>query len=161
QRRRRDEDELVAEHRERFDQAVRRASVLQIAEEADLQAGDAAAAAADRVEVEERLRRVLIASVAAVDDGTRRRFGRETRRAFARMADDDDVAVALDHADRVGERLALARRGDLLTADPERLAAEAHHRALEREARARRGLEEQRAEDFAVEQRLGRSLEAL
>src|SRR6185436_14260142 len=99
QRLRRDEEELVVEVRERLDERVDRAAVLEVADEGDLEVVEAAAPLPDRVEVEQRLRRMLVGAVAGVDDRLLGALGREAGRALARVADEHDVAVVLDHAD--------------------------------------------------------------
>src|SRR5437773_2430987 len=69
-------------------------------------------------------------------------------RSLLRVAQDDRVAVGLDHPNRVGERLPLLDRGALRAAETHDPPAQARHRALEREPRPRRGLIEQRREDL-------------
>ena len=71
QRRRRDERDVRAERGERLHVAARDAAVLDVADDRDAQPVEAVAAVeagADRVAVEQRLRRVLVPAVAGVDD---------------------------------------------------------------------------------------------
>ena len=58
-----------------------------------------------RVEVGQDLGRVLAPAVAAVDHRHRRPLGRLGRRALLEVAHRDDVAVVLEHVDRVLDRL--------------------------------------------------------
>ena len=89
----------------------------------------------DRVQVEQRLRRVLVLAVAGVDHVRARDPGDEIRRADLRVADDDHVrVVGGERQRRVLQRLALVHRR------PGRL--DRHHvggEALRRELEARRG----------------------
>jgi hypothetical protein len=90
---------------------------------------------------------MLVTAVAAIDHRDLRIFGRQARRAVARVADDDDVGVVRDDPDRVGEAFAFGRRADRRIGAGDIGAAEPQHRALERQARARRGLVEQARQD--------------
>ena len=107
---------------------------------------------ADRVQVEQRLRRVLAWSVAGVDDGHAAHRGRAPRGALLVVAQHDDVGVAADDADRVLDGLALGRRRELArVVGAHRAAAEPQHRSLERQSRACRRLVEQRGHQLALQ----------
>ncbi len=79
------------------------AAVFQVADDADGEVIQAAFFDLDRIKVSQRLRRVLVGAVAAVND----RHARQPRKfgcaAHLVMADDDQVGVADDHARRVGQ----------------------------------------------------------
>ena len=137
-----------------FGEAVDRAAVAQVPHERHLQAVEAAGGLADRVEVEQRLRGVLVAAVAPVEHRHLGGLRGETGGALHGVPQDDDVAVAADDADRVREALALAERGLVGLGEAQHLPAQPQHRRLEREARARRRLVEQRRQDAALEQGL-------
>ena len=136
-----------AEARQRIDEGMDGAAAFEIAGNRDLHVLEALVLRLQREQVAQRLRRVLVAAVAAVDDGNLRIFGRQPRRAVARMADDDDVGVVGNDPDRVGEAFAFGRgtyrrigAGDIGAAQPQ-------HGALERQPRARRRLVEQARQD--------------
>ena len=90
---------------------------------------------------------MLVAAVAAIDHRDLRIFGRQPRRAVARVADDDDVGVVGNDPDGVGEAFALGRRADRRIGAGDIGAAKPQHRALERQPRARRRLVEQARQD--------------
>ena len=106
-----------------------------------------------RVEVEQRLGRMLVLPVPRVDDVRVDRPRDELRRADLRMADDDDVGVVgAERERRVLERLALVHRGaDRL--DVERVGRESLRGELEGRRRARRGLVEEVDDELALERR--------
>ena len=120
---------------------------LEIAGDRDLQVLEALVLLLEREQVAQRLGRMLVAAVAAVDHRDRRIFGGEPRRAVARMADHHDVGVVGDHPHRVGEALALGGRTGRRIGAGDDLAAEPDHGALERQPRARRRLVEQARQD--------------
>ena len=97
----------------------------------------------ERVEVEQRLRRVLVLAVAGVDDVGVGDPGDELRRADLRVPDHDHVrVVGAERERRVLERLALVDRGaDGL--DVERVRGEPLRGELEARRGARRGLVEE------------------
>src|SRR2546428_8013301 len=88
---------------------------------------------------------------ARVDAGLRGEVRGGRGRVFVRMAQDDGVAVRLDHADRVGEGLAFWDGGPLGTAESEGTPAKPRHRTFEREPGPRGGFVEKRREDLAFE----------
>ena len=93
QRRRADERHARAAEHERLDLRARDARVEHVADDRDVQALEAAERLLDRVEVEQRLRRVLVLAVAGVDDVRVGDRGDELRRADLRVADHDHVRV--------------------------------------------------------------------
>ena len=132
------------------DERVHRAAELQVAAQADRQVVQPTLFAVDGHEVGQRLRGVVVAAVARVDDRDLRVHGSDQRRALLGMAHGDDVAVAADDAHGVRDGLALGGGRALRRGDAEHLAAEREHRALEAQARARGRLEKQRGEDLPV-----------
>ena len=88
-----------------------------------------------------------MAAVAAIDHRDLRIFRREPRGAVARMADDDDIGVIGDDADRVGEALALGGGTDRGIGAGDIGAAEPQHGAFEGEPRAGRRFVEQARQD--------------
>ncbi|TYZ63645.1 hypothetical protein PybrP1_009009 [[Pythium] brassicae (nom. inval.)] len=145
QRTRGDVVDRDVEEREQPGERVHRAAVLEVADHRDDLAREPVEVAAqlvvDRVEVQQRLRRVLADAVAGVQHGLARGGGGDGGAALHRVAQHDHVRVALEAADRVAERLALlaARRALVHRHDEP---AEAQHRGLERARRARRRLKE-------------------
>ena len=118
-----------------------------------LQALERPEVVAQREQVEQPLRRMLVRAVAGVDHVRLDALGEELRRARRAVADDDHVDPhRLEIARRVDERLALrdarARRGDVHRVGRQPLLGE-----LERDARARRRLEEQVDDRRAAQRR--------
>src|SRR5205807_4701450 len=149
--RRADEREVGAEFRERVGEGMDRPSILEVADQGDVLSLESSLLVPDRVEVQEGLRRMLPCAVARVDDRLIRELGREPRGSLLRMTQHDDVAVGLDHPDRIGEGLALLDGGPLGSAEPEDAPAQAGHRTLERKAGPRGRLEEQRGENLSIQ----------
>jgi hypothetical protein len=65
--------------------------VQDVADDRDVQALDSPELRVDRVEVEQRLRRMLVLAVAGVDDVCVRDASDELRRTDVRVTDDDHV----------------------------------------------------------------------
>ena len=126
---------IVACQRRR--ERVDRAAVAQVPQQADRQPLQFAQLLAYREEVEQSLRRVLTGTVTAVDDRDIGYFGRQPRRAFLRVAQDDGVSVAGNHPHRVSQRLAFQVRSRPGVGEADDIAAQPVHSGLEREPRAR------------------------
>ena len=107
--RRRPADRHVGAHLlEGQDVGPRDPAVQDVADDPDARAVDVAQAAAQRVDVEQGLRRVLVLAVAGVDDRRRRPAADELGGAGPRRADDDRVGlVGAQREDGVLQRLAL------------------------------------------------------
>ena len=102
---------MRAHQRQRLDQRAGDAGVQDVADDRDVQTFEPAELLAHRVEVEERLRRMLVLPVAGVHDVGLRHARDEVRRADLRVADDDHVGVVCAERDRrVLQRLALVDR---------------------------------------------------
>ena len=131
QRGRRDQRDLGAEHGAARHVALRATRrVRDVADDGDAQAVERrAAVAAQRERVEQRLRGVLVAAVAGVDDAASIHVRDAVRRAGGGVADDDRVdAHRLDGLHGVAQALALlhrrrARREKVMTSQERRLAA--------------------------------------
>ena len=121
-----------AETRQRIDEGMDGAAAFEIAGDGDLHVLEAFVLRAQREQVAQRLRRMLVAAVAAIDHRDLRIFGGEPCGAVARMADDDDVGVIADDADGVGEALALGGRAYCRIGAGDIGAAEPQHGAFER-----------------------------
>ncbi len=118
------------------------ARVQDVADDRDVQALEPADRLADRVQVEQRLGRMLVLAVAGVHHRGAGVLGDEARRADLRVADHEDVRlVGVERQDRVLQRLALVGRaaGRL---DRHHVGREPLRGELERRRRARRALEE-------------------
>ena len=135
---------------ERADERVDGAAKLEVAAEAHGQVVESPLLALDGEQVRERLRRVVVAAVTGVDDGDLGVHGGDERRALFRVAHGDDVGIAADGADGIGDALALRRGRAAGGREAEDLAAEREHGGLEAQARPGGGLKEQRGEDLAV-----------
>ena len=134
----------------RLDQRARDARVEDVADDRDVQALEPAERLLDRVEVEQRLRRVLVLAVAGVDDVRLGHPRDELRRADLRVADHDHVRVVGAERERgVLQRLALVHRraGGL---DAERVGGEPLRGELEARRGARRGLVEEVDDEAAL-----------
>ena len=136
-----------AEPRQRIDEGVDGAAAFEVAGDRDLHIAQAFVLRAQREEIAQRLGRVLVAAVAAIDHRDLRIFGGQARGAVARMADDDDVGIVRNDADGVGQAFALGGGTDRRIGAGDIGAAEAEHRALERQPCARRRLVEQARQD--------------
>ena len=96
-----------AEPRQRIDEGMNGAAAFEVAGNRNLHILETLLLRTQRKKIAQRLRRMLVAAVAAVDHRDLRVFGGEPRGAVARVTDDDDVGVVADDSDRVGEALAL------------------------------------------------------
>ena len=132
------------------DEGVNCTAELEVAAEADGQVVEAALFTVDGEQVGQRLRGVVVAAVARVDDGNLRVHGSDQRRAFLRVAHGNDVGIAAHGAHRVGNALALGGGRAACGPEAQHLATETEHRRLKAQARAGRGLKEERCEDLAV-----------
>ena len=141
-------DEVLAgvELRERVGQRVHSSTILQVAHDPHREVREAVGVLAHGVEVEEGLGGVLARAVARVDERDVDELRGHRRRALARVAEHQRVGVALGHAHRIGEALALGRAGGFDRSHPERVAAEALDRRFEAHSRARARLEEEQTE---------------
>ena len=133
------------------DVGTRDAAVEDVAEDGDLEAGDAALALPDGEGVQQALGGVLVRAVAGVDHVGLGEAGEEVRGAARAVAQDDEVGVeGLEVADRVLEGLALAQRGGL-GGEVDDVGAHAERGELEADAGAGAGLDEQVDDGLAGE----------
>ena len=147
--------------RQQVAQGPGRPSVQEIARDGDGRPVQRAADPPDRVRIEQRLGGMLPRAVPRVEHGhrpprtgIRRHAGRALRRSFLVVPDDDRRRpVPARHADRVLDRLALGRRGELARRfRGKHASAEMIGGELEREPGAGAGLIEEREDDLALEQ---------
>ena len=133
------------ELRQRVAERVHRAHP-HIADRQPAQAVDGAFLAQHGVEIGEDLRGMLAPAVAAVDDRHARPLRGLVRRALLEVAHHDHVAVELQHLHRVldGLLVPVARARHLGVGEAGDVPAQAVHRGLVRQARARRRLVERR-----------------
>ena len=105
----------------------------------------------DGVEVEHRLRRVLVRPVSGVDDG----FGRYLRGVAGGtveiVAHDDEVDIVAHHDDGVFQRLPFGRTGRRGIGKSDDAAAQSVHGCFKTQSRACRRLKKQGGDDLAVE----------
>src|SRR6267143_1324984 len=145
-----DERQVGAEFRQGVREGMDGPSVLEVADERDVLSLKGSLLVPDRIQIEEGLRRVLSRAIARVNHGLLREFRGEPGGSLLRMPEHDDVAVGLDHSDGISKSFALLDGGAFGPAEPEDAAAEAGHRALERQAGPSGGLEEQGRENLSV-----------
>ena len=124
-----------------------------VAEDGDLEAFEMPLVLLDREEVQEPLRRMRVGAVTGVDDDRAHDARGVLRRALCLVAHDDGIdAHRLDRVERIAQALALddarGTRRDVDDVRAEVLAGE-----LERRARARARLVEQRDNGFAAQRR--------
>ena len=107
------------EERHRLQQRVNGPAVFQVSDHGDMEAVERALRLLDRIEVEQRLARVLVGPVAGVDYRNLRYLARVAGRSLDRVAHDDQVAIVRYDHDRVMEGLAFryARVGGLGKSD--------------------------------------------
>ena len=143
QRRRPADGDLGAEHVEGVDARARHARVQDVADDPDVRAVDLADPVAQRVHVEQRLRRVLVLAVAGVDHARVGPAGDQVRGADVRRADHDQVGpVGRQRLHGVLERLALLDRA-AAASQVHDVGAQRLGGQLEARARARGGLPEE------------------
>ena len=140
-----------AESRQRIDKGMDRSRSSEVAGDRDLQISQALVFLPEQEQIAQRLRRVLVAAVAAVDHRDRRILGRKPRRAIARVTDDHEVRIIRDHPDGIGEALALGGRACCRIGTGDGLAAEPDHRAFERQPRTGARFIEQVEQSLAVQ----------
>ncbi len=151
-RRRHERDVDVVELRQQIAQRPDRATVREVADHRDPRSVDVPQLVLDRVEVEQRLGRMLAAPVTPVDHRHVRDQRRPFRGALLVVPDDDHVGVAGDDADRVLQRLALGGARELpRVVGAHHPSAEAKHGRLEREPGAGGGLVEEGRHDLPLE----------
>ena len=151
QRRRADEGDVGADEEERLDVRAGDPGVEHVADDGHVDAVEPAQLGPDRVEVEERLGRVLVLAVAGVDHVRARVADGELRRPDLRMAHDEHVrVVGAEREERVLEGLALVDRG-AGRLDRHRVRGEALRRELEARRRARGRLVEDVDDGAAAE----------
>src|SRR3954447_730651 len=108
QRARTDKRHLRAEFEQTEDIGARDTAKKNVADNHDLKSRDPALSRPDRVEIEQRLRGMLVGAIARVDDARLETFGEELRCARRTMPEDDEIRViGLEDFRRVLERFAL------------------------------------------------------
>ena len=127
------------------------AAVLEVADHGDAQVRQPALGLEDGVEVEHRLRRVLVGAVAGIDHGHVGDLGGIFGRSLEEVAHHDEVHVVRHHLDGILERLPLCGGGGGGVGEAYYAGAEAVCGRLEAEARAGGRLEEQGSHHLAVE----------
>src|SRR4029077_948249 len=141
------------DERESLQQRACDARVEDIADDRDVEPVELVEFLPQRVEIQQRLRRMLMLAVPCVDDVRVGETWDELRRADLRVPDHDHVGVVRAERERgVLQRLALVHRGTRRL-DRERVRREALRRELERGRRAGRGLVEEVDDQVALERR--------
>src|SRR5690348_12801507 len=145
--RRGEELDRGAEARQRVDEGMDGAAALEVAGNGDLHIAQVLVLRPQREEVAQRLRRMLVAAVAAIDYRDLRIFGGEPRRTVARMADNDDISVIRDYSYRVGEAFAFCGGTDRRIGAGDIDAAKPQHGTFERQPCTGRWLVKKAGED--------------
>src|SRR5690606_27248201 len=104
-----------------------------------------------RVDVGERLRRVLVAAVTAADDRDAQGLRHLVHRVRVAVAQDDEIAVVVQHLADVAQALAFRDAGRGRVGDRHDVTAQAVPRGLERQPRARGWLVEGADQDLPGE----------
>ena len=147
-----DEVECGVEMAHGHDERVHGTSVFEVADQVNVQVVECALRLHHGVEVEQRLRRVLVCSVAGIDHRYRREFTRIERRSFEIVAHHDHIAVVCHHHNRVFEGFALCRRRHFGVGKSDDARPESVRGRLKRKACARAGLEKQGGDNAPVEE---------
>ena len=149
-----------------LEHGVHGAAILEVAHQRDVEVVEVALRLVHAVEVEQRLRGVLVGSITGIDNGHRRELAGIARRALQVVAHDNQVGIVAHHHDGVFERLALRLAAGLGVAEANHAAAQAVDSRLKAEPGAGGRLKEERGHDLAVENllvgiflKLGRTLE--
>ncbi len=146
---RRDRVQRDAIEREGECQRVRGPPVAQVPEQPDIDPINRHRLP-DRVEVEQRLARVLPRAVASVDDRHRGELTCQPCRPFLWVAEHDGVRVAAQHPDGVGQCLSLDDRTCLDRIDADPPSAEPRHGRRKRHPCAGAGLKEEKSRKFIL-----------
>ena len=153
QRRRPADGDPRAHPRERVDVRAGDAAVQHVADDPDVRAVERSEPAAQGVDVEQRLARVLVLAVAGVHHRGGRVLGDDRRRARPRRPDHDrGRVVGRQRRDRVAQRLALVDRR-AVRAHAHEVGRQPLGGQLERGAGARAGLVEEVDDRAAAERR--------
>ena len=149
---RRDEMECGVEMAHGHDERVDGAPIFEVADQVNVQVVERALGLHHGVEVEQRLRRVLVRPVAGIDHRHRREFTRIEGSPFEIVAHHDHIAVVRHHHNRVFEGFALCRRRHFRVGKSDDACAESVRGRLKRKACARAGLEKQGGDNAPVEE---------
>ena len=153
ERRRADERRARTDERERLDQRPRHPRVQDVTDDRDVEAVEPPERLAHRVEVEQRLGRVLVLAVAGIHDVGSRCLGDELRRADVRVPDHDHVGVVGgERQGRVLQRLPLVD-GRAGGTQRHRVGGESLGGEIEARQRARRRFVEEVDDEAATERR--------
>src|SRR5690349_15260603 len=104
-----------------------------------------------RIDVEQRLRRMLAFAIAAIDDGHVRRLRELVNRLDFRVPYDERVDIPADHATRVFERFTFDDRGERDPGGMRDGAAEPHESGVEAQSRPGTRLEKETSEHGAFQ----------
>ena len=103
--------ECRVEMRHGHEQRVYRATVFQVADHGDIEIFESTLCLVDGVEVEHRLRGMLVGSVSGIDDGHCGYLAGIACSSFQVVAHHDDVGVVAYHLDGIFQCLAFGRAG--------------------------------------------------
>ena len=148
---RRDQRDVGSVEREGVSKRVNSASVLEVANQGDLEVVDAALLFFYGVEIEKSLRGMMARAVSRVEHGHGRELRGKPRRAFFGMADHQSIGIAADDAHRIGQRLPLGDGAALRGPQVYDAAAQALHGGLKGHSRSSGWFKEKKSENFARE----------
>ena len=147
-----DKMECRMEVRHADNQRMNRTSVFQVAYHRDGQVIKSPLRLFDRIEVEQRLRRVLIGAVTGIDDRYLRHFGSITGSPFKMVAHDDHISIIADHQNRVFKGLPFRRAGGRGVLKTDNTSSQTIHRRLETQTCTCRGFEKECGRDLTFKQ---------
>ena len=133
-------------------QRVDGAAVAQVAHHVDVQVLQRALCLLDGIQVQERLRRVLIGTVAGIHHRNARHRSGDIGRTGHRVTHDDQIYIIGNDADGVFQRLALALGSVAIVREADDLGAEAAHGRFKRQAGTGRGLEKEAGHHLAAQE---------
>ena len=140
--------EMAHSHQQR----VYRASVLQVAHQINVQVFKRALRFINGIQVEHGLRRMLVGTVARIDNRNRSYLAGIACRPFQVVPHHDDVGIIAHHHDGVFQRFPLRRAGDFRVGKPNNFGTQPVGCRFKAQARAGRRLEEKRGYYFFVQQ---------
>ena len=132
-------------------QGVHRPAILEVAYEMDVEVVERSLRLQDGIQVEHRLRGVLVGPVARIDDRDGRDFAGIAGRTFQIVPHDDEVGIVAYHHDGVLQALALGGTGVGGVGKSDDPAAQAVDGGLETQAGAGGWFEKQGGYDFSLQ----------
>ena len=127
-------------------------SVLEVAHQINIQILERSLRFVDGVEVEHRLRGVLVGTVTGIYDRNRRHLAGISRRPFQIVPHHDDIGIITYHFDGIFQRFPFRRAGGFGVSETDNTCTEPVGRCFKTQTGAGGGFEEQGCHYFAFEQ---------